>query len=44
MSYRAVLFDWMLTLADYPPPEAIVEHAAASLRRGMSSDEIADHV
>lgn len=41
MAYRAVLFDWMLTLADYPPPEAMVRRAAASVGRQLPNDEVA---
>ena len=39
-AYRAVLFDWMLTLADYPRPEALLTQAAARLDRSLSPEEV----
>jgi len=35
-AYRAVLFDWMLTLADYPSRAAMLERAAARVGRTLS--------
>lgn len=39
-AYRAVLFDWMLTLADYPPPAAMLRRAVALVGRRISDDDI----
>jgi HAD superfamily hydrolase (TIGR01493 family) len=38
-AYRAVLFDWMLTLADYPPPAVHIEQAALRLGRRIAPTE-----
>jgi FMN phosphatase YigB (HAD superfamily) len=40
VTYRAVLFDWMLTLADYPPPAAMLRRAYAALGRPTDETEI----
>lgn len=39
-AYRAVLFDWMLTLADYPPPGVMVRRAADAISRAVSDDDV----
>lgn len=41
MHYRAVLFDWMLTLADYPSKAAQIRTAAAEIGRSISDREVA---
>jgi HAD superfamily hydrolase (TIGR01549 family) len=38
--YQAVLFDWMLTLADYPLPAEMLRRAAAECERSLTSDEV----
>ncbi|MEZ5244978.1 MAG: HAD family hydrolase [Acidimicrobiales bacterium] len=39
-AYRAVLFDWMLTLADYPPPAAMARRAARLVGRSLTDGEV----
>lgn len=41
MHYKAVLFDWMLTLADYPLPADMLRRAAAECGRSLADDEVA---
>ena len=44
VAYRAVLFDWMLTLADYPPREAMLRRAATRVGRMVSGDEAVERL
>ncbi len=44
MIYKAVLFDWMLTLADYPPRDELMRRAAAAIGRTISDEEMADRL
>ncbi|MEM7142285.1 MAG: HAD family hydrolase [Actinomycetota bacterium] len=41
MAYRAVLFDWMLTLAHYPRPEDLLRRAGRALGREVDVDALA---
>jgi len=40
-AYRAVLFDWMLTLADYPPRPAMLRLAATETRSSRTTASMA---